>query len=656
MAASGNPPSLPPATLAGLQANAMSDRVAVRIIDASQNLQKNPSPVKIAGTVTEQNKDGSINVQTAKGIVQLALRDRGSLPIGTRIDIEIPAGHKPQQASISIDRMPSASQAPETITLTKTINSLEIKQNLSPESLDAVISDSKNQTLGATTYIVAEAPIAPDQLIRLTPTIIAATQNIANTTPEAQTTLINNLLLALSSLPASATNVLRANILGLLTRLIANNQFAASQPKLINNIQKMLQLPENKQILSYSVLEKINQSPPQDQIPLNLAKPLDGKIIGFMAQTPTTIMGTTNTPPLPSLAIPTPDNTSGTTPHTLAITTATPTDAKPVFIGQYLGTIGKDGQPILSLYPQTLLTPPPLPTPLSSTPLANAAQPLLFTLSITPTNFSAGSPVFLTLEQAVKPQAPHIGTTTAPSLLLQNWVESIATGDATWNSLQDIMTLLGHTNPAQTHSLLQMIPSPATQKDIHPLSLFFLSMLRSGDIENWMGTDTLSALRQNTKGLELLRILGAESHMLKQAETVPLPQDWRMLILPFAFQQHIQKTPIYYKNVPDEDAKDEERSRKSRRLRFLFDLNLTRMGGVQVDGFMQPDSSTQRLDIILRTKTPLSAPMQGQMKKIYAGAMDKSHIVGDLSFQFRPEQWVTLDTGATPTPSDTILV
>ena len=71
-------------------------------------------------------------------------------------------------------------------------------------------------------------------------------------------------------------------------------------------------------------------------------------------------------------------------------------------------------------------------------------------------------------------------------------------------------------------------------------------------------------------------------------------------------------------------------------MRFLFDLSLSRMGAVQVDGFMQ----SQRLDIILRTRTPLSPPMQRQMKQLYAGAMDKSRLTGELSFQSRPEQWV----------------
>lgn len=646
MAASGNPPSLPPAALAGLQANALTDRVAVRIIDASQDLQKNESPVKITGTVTKQNKDGSISVETARGLVLLALRDRGSLPIGTRIDIEIPAGHKPQQASISIDRTPSAPQSPETITLAKTINSLEIKQNLSPKSLDAVLNDPKNQPPTATAYIVAEAPVIPDQLIRLTPIIMAATQNIADTALEAQATLINSLFLALNSLPASATQALRTHILSLLTRLIANNQLAAVEPKLVGDIQKTLQLPENKQILLSNTSGAISSSLPPNLASLNLSKPLDGQIIGFITHPPTAVIGTPITPPITTLTHSTPVQTQV---QTLTMTTSTPTDAKPVFIGQYLGPIGKDGQPIISLYPQ--------PQPLPNTPPTNVAQPLLFSLSLTPTNIALGSPLFISLEQAVKPQISSTGTAPlAPNILLQNWMAGISKDEATWDSLQDIITLLGHTNPAQAHSLSQIIPSPATPKDINPLSLFFLSMLRSGDIENWMGTNALSVLRQNTKGLELLRVLSAEGHMLKQAETVPIPQDWRMIVLPFAFQQHIQKTPVYYKNLPDDDAKNAERDRKARRLRFLFDLNLTRMGGIQIDGFMQPDSTTQRLDIILRTKNPLSVPMQGQMKKIYAGAMDKSHIVGDLSFQFRPEHWVTIDMADTPPPSDTILV
>ena len=118
--------------------------------------------------------------------------------------------------------------------------------------------------------------------------------------------------------------------------------------------------------------------------------------------------------------------------------------------------------------------------------------------------------------------------------------------------------------------------------------------------------------------------------------------DWRGVYLPFVADQNIYKVPLYYKDMSDEQS--EEDIRKKRRLRFLFDLNLSRMGDVQIDGFLQgsdvsSDKNT-RLDLVMRTRTPLSSPMQTRMKQLYAGAVERSRLTGELSFQFKADQWV----------------
>lgn len=78
-------------------------------------------------------------------------------------------------------------------------------------------------------------------------------------------------------------------------------------------------------------------------------------------------------------------------------------------------------------------------------------------------------------------------------------------------------------------------------------------------------------------------------------------------MLPFHFGHHVQKLPVYYKQSED-DGTEKDKEQRARRLRFLFDLQMTRMGAVQVDGFLQSQAEkqeNQRLDIILRTKYPL---------------------------------------------------
>jgi hypothetical protein len=193
-----------------------------------------------------------------------------------------------------------------------------------------------------------------------------------------------------------------------------------------------------------------------------------------------------------------------------------------------------------------------------------------------------------------------------------------------------------------------MIPNIAHSNTMGALSMFFLSVMRSGDTDSLMTNETINLLRQSGKS-DLLRNLAADISLTSKIESLPLPQDWRMTLFPMLWETQIHKIPVYYKHLPNEDNKEGADAKKRRKLRFLFDLNLSRMGGVQVDGFMQ----SERLDIILRTKSPLSPPMQSQIKRIYAGAMDKSRLTGDLSFQFKPEHWVDFGADLAGNPEKT---
>ena len=101
------------------------------------------------------------------------------------------------------------------------------------------------------------------------------------------------------------------------------------------------------------------------------------------------------------------------------------------------------------------------------------------------------------------------------------------------------------------------------------------------------------------------------------------------------WENQIQKIALYYKN---DSQQEQNNNPENRQHRFIFDLSLDAMGPVQVDGLFR----AQRLDLIVRAKEPFSQPMQTEMRRLYAGALGKTGVTGDLSFQNRPDQWVTI--------------
>jgi len=63
------------------------------------------------------------------------------------------------------------------------------------------------------------------------------------------------------------------------------------------------------------------------------------------------------------------------------------------------------------------------------------------------------------------------------------------------------------------------------------------------------------------------------------------------------------------------------------------------MGNVQLDGL----HSLGRLDLIARTEKAFSQKMQKAMLSIYINALEQANLVGQLSFQSKPDQFIKIE-------------
>ena len=60
------------------------------------------------------------------------------------------------------------------------------------------------------------------------------------------------------------------------------------------------------------------------------------------------------------------------------------------------------------------------------------------------------------------------------------------------------------------------------------------------------------------------------------------------------------------------------------------------MGDVQLDGYL----NNKRLDLIVRTQSDFSKPMQQTMRIAYSNAIKQADMNGDLTFQGHTNNWV----------------
>jgi hypothetical protein len=204
-----------------------------------------------------------------------------------------------------------------------------------------------------------------------------------------------------------------------------------------------------------------------------------------------------------------------------------------------------------------------------------------------------------------------------------------------WPALQSLNAALGQMSPQAAQILAQILPNPATPGQLPAAAILFLSVIQGGNLSLWMGDKTIDLLRRSGK-TDLLSRLAGDMDTAKNASSQNVTQDWKAIPLPLYYEGQIDKTMLWFRQ---DDSRDKDDDKKNKQTRFIMDLNLNRMGAVQLDGL----AKQQRIDLIVRTTRPVSDSMRLYMRQRYLHALDRAEYSGELSFQNRADQFVKID-------------
>jgi hypothetical protein len=169
---------------------------------------------------------------------------------------------------------------------------------------------------------------------------------------------------------------------------------------------------------------------------------------------------------------------------------------------------------------------------------------------------------------------------------------------------------------------------------------------QGGGTRRWLGDKAVKAL-EKAGHKALVQRLDEDLKALARQAAEPPPGDWRTFSLPFSDGQELSRIQVAIRRPPgEEDA--EESAGKGRRAakanRFLIDLELSRMGRMQLDGLTQG----ARFDLILRTPAPLPAEVRREISALFTAALEEVRLAGGLSFQAGSQGWVTPVPAAPP--------
>lgn len=638
----------------------------VRLPDALQNVAR---AQRVEGEVVKQNADGTIRLKTAEGDIDITVRGRQPQP-GQKIEIDIPAGRPPRQAIIR--PAPVSVPTPETVT-TAPIRT-PVSSPLPPQAASstarpyesvtpapssstssAVATPATAPSAGSTTAtptprpgtpipapalppVLNDAAASPAPAAAQSPLSAGATVRLTPLTPaQAQSMLANYA----ATLPVIPTTMARAQ---LAASVLVQNVSSDMTRALLTTPVPTLPPPTAAVLLTTSTVfvipPKSHGSPPGHSALASLTTtslpPTTPQIFSPSLLTidqPALTIARPATP-LPG-RIPSSNISSGiqmmdvkVLSFTSASITLLPPGTPPLAAASHAGVpFAPTQMPAGYMTAQVVgITPQQLPI-VSLTP-PGQATPQFFVLQFSATNMPVGT--FINVSA--------LPVTTPPSGVVPVVLPSTLAGlvsSMTWPALDEMMTTLSHLSPAAAASLIRTIPTPGNAAQMGPAALLFMAAIKAGDLSGWIGERRIDALTRAGKTALITR-MAQDGATLSRIASEPVSGDWRGMIIPLNWQGEVHKVMLYTRRDGTEQNGTEHSG--GGQTRFIFDLSLSRMGDVQIDGLARGD----RLDMVVRSQHPFSGPMQAAMRAAYVRALDDTPLHGELTFQGDPRGWVNV--------------
>ena len=298
--------------------------------------------------------------------------------------------------------------------------------------------------------------------------------------------------------------------------------------------------------------------------------------------------------------------------------TPTPAQTPPLAEGQITGTIigqTRDGMAVIKTPLADFVLSARINLPVGTT-LTLQATPLAF--NDLATRLSANPAVLSTLLASFDPLS----------------------GDS-WPALDDAMAILAQNRPEAAARMANTLPSPGPK--MVPTTLFFLAALRLGIAENWLGAQTLQALRDSGARSTADKLTGDFGRIARQSGEA-LPSEWRGISMPLLYDSQLSQQQMFVRKNKDDDG---DNASGGKTTRFIVNLNLSRLGGMQLDGLMHDalpaKGIDKRLDMVIRTDMRLAPGIMQDLQTAYAAGLKDSKMTGSLEFQANKKGWVDID-------------
>ncbi|QEX23570.1 hypothetical protein FRZ61_35080 [Hypericibacter adhaerens] len=143
----------------------------------------------------------------------------------------------------------------------------------------------------------------------------------------------------------------------------------------------------------------------------------------------------------------------------------------------------------------------------------------------------------------------------------------------------------------------------------------------------WPGSELRQALQSAGRPELVAKLEQGFAELARAAPAASQDGQWKTIVLPLLDEQALHQARLAIRRDPGE--RNQPKDGKPASVHFLLDIELSRMGAMQLDGLVRG----KRFDLMLRTHKPLDSQMQGEIQRLFAEAKSVTGITGEIYFQ-----------------------
>ena len=213
-------------------------------------------------------------------------------------------------------------------------------------------------------------------------------------------------------------------------------------------------------------------------------------------------------------------------------------------------------------------------------------------------------------------------------------------GPINFPALPQAVAALAQADPQMFAQMMARLPQPTAA--LPGALLFLFSAFKQGNASEWLGADVTSRLATMGKA-DVVASIARELGGAGQTAQDPVVGDWKTYPIPLYSQQQFQALTLYVHG--DRDARRDQAGVTKPggdKVRFLIDMRLSKLGAMQIDGFVQ----TRKLDMILRSEALLPEGLHSELREAYTRALGAVGYAGTLNFQVGRQHWMMMQKPA----------